>query len=57
MAGERAGHTLQPSALVNEAYLRLMDLKRFTWQYRAHFFAMASRMMRRVLIYYRSIPP
>jgi len=50
MAGERRGHTLQPSALVNEAYLRLMDLNRIRWQNRAHFFAMASRMMRRVLV-------
>jgi RNA polymerase sigma-70 factor (ECF subfamily) len=50
MAGERAGHTLQPTALVNEAYLRLIDLQRVGWQNRAHFFAMASRMMRRVLV-------
>ena len=50
MAGERAGHSLQPSALVNEAYLRLIDLKRVNWQNRAHFFAMASRTMRRVLV-------
>lgn len=50
MAGEQAGHTLQPTALVNEAYLRLIDLKRVKWQNRAHFFAMASRTMRRVLV-------
>jgi RNA polymerase sigma factor (TIGR02999 family) len=50
MAGERAGHTLQPTALVNEAYLRLVDLKRIQWQNRAHFFAMAARLMRRVLV-------
>ena len=50
MAGERAGHSLQPTALVNEAYLRLIDLKRMNWEGRAHFFAMASRMMRRVLV-------
>jgi RNA polymerase sigma-70 factor (ECF subfamily) len=50
MAGERAGHTLQPTALVNEAYLRLIDLQRVSWQDRAHFFAMASRLMRRVLV-------
>jgi RNA polymerase sigma-70 factor, ECF subfamily len=50
MAGERAGHSLQPTALVNEAYLRLIDLKRVKWQNRAHFFAMASRTMRRVLV-------
>jgi RNA polymerase sigma factor (TIGR02999 family) len=50
MAGERAGHSLQPTALVNEAYLRLVDLKRIHWQSRAHFFAMAARIMRRVLV-------
>ena len=50
MAGERVGHSLQPTALVNEAYLRLIDLERVKWQNRAHFFAMASRMMRRVLV-------
>jgi len=50
MAGERAGHSLQPTALVNEAYLRLVDLKRIHWQGRAHFFAMAARIMRRVLV-------
>ena len=48
--GERAGHSLQPTALVNEAYLRLIDLERVKWQNRAHFFAMPSRMMRRVLV-------
>jgi RNA polymerase sigma factor (TIGR02999 family) len=47
---ERGGHTLQPTALVNEAYLRLVDLKRIQWQDRAHFFAMAARTMRRVLV-------
>lgn len=50
MAGERDGHTLQPTALVNEAYLRLVDLKRIQWQNRAHFFAIAARIMRRVLV-------
>jgi RNA polymerase sigma-70 factor (ECF subfamily) len=50
MAGERASHSLQPTALVNEAYLRLIDLQRVEWQNRAHFFAMASRLMRRVLV-------
>ena len=50
MAGERDGHTLQPTALVNEAYLRLVDLTRIQWQNRAHFFAMAARIMRRVLV-------
>jgi RNA polymerase sigma factor (TIGR02999 family) len=50
MGGERPGHTLQASALVNEAYLRLLDVKRMTWQNRAHFFAMAARVMRRILV-------
>ena len=50
MAGERPGHTLQPTALVNEAYLRLVNLKEMQWQNRAHFFAMAARLMRRILV-------
>src|SRR5258707_13831647 len=50
MAGEGPGHTLQPTALVNEAYLRLVDLKQMQWQNRAHFFAMAARLMRRILV-------
>jgi RNA polymerase sigma-70 factor (ECF subfamily) len=50
MAGERPDHTLQPTALVNEAYLRLVNLKEMQWQNRAHFFAMAARLMRRVLV-------
>ena len=50
MAGERRGHTLQPTALVNEGYLRLVDLERVRWQNRAHFLAVAARLMRRVLI-------
>jgi len=50
MAGERPGHTLQPTALVNEAYLRLVDLKQMQWQNRAHFFAMGARLMRRILV-------
>ena len=50
MGRERAGHTLQPTALVNEAYLRLIDIKRVQWQNRQHFFAMAARVMRRVLV-------
>ena len=50
MAGERAGHILQPTALVNEAYLRLVEWKDARWQNRAHFFAVASQMMRRVLV-------
>ena len=50
MAGERTGHSLQPTALVNEAYLRLVDVKHVNWQNRAHFLAMAARFMRRVLV-------
>ncbi len=50
MAGERADHSLQASVLVNEAYLRLVDVRRVQWQDRAHFFAMAARLMRRVLV-------
>ena len=50
MRHERPGHTLQASALVNEAYLRLIEVKKVQWQNRAHFFAMASRLMRRVLV-------
>ena len=50
MAGERPGHILQATALVNEAYLRLIDWKDVQWQNRAHFFAVASQIMRRVLV-------
>ena len=50
MAGERSGHTLQTTALVNEAYLRLIDLTRMQWRDRAHFFAMAATLMRRILV-------
>jgi RNA polymerase sigma factor (TIGR02999 family) len=50
MARERSGHSLQATALVNEAYLRLVDQRQVRWQGRAHFFALASRMMRRVLV-------
>ncbi len=50
MRRERSGHTLQTTALVNEAYLRLVDINRVTWQDRTHFFAMAARLMRRVLV-------
>lgn len=50
MAGERAGQTLQATALVNEAYQRLVDVQRVDWQNRAHFLAMAARLMRRVLV-------
>jgi RNA polymerase sigma factor (TIGR02999 family) len=50
MRGERGNHTLQTTALVNEAYLRLVDLSRVRWQDRAHFFAMSARLMRRILV-------
>ena len=50
MARERPDHTLQASALVNEAYLRLIDLKQMQWQNRAHFFAMSALVMRRILV-------
>ena len=47
---ERAGHTLQPTALVNEVYLRLVDQREANWQNRAQFFALAAQMMRRILV-------
>jgi RNA polymerase sigma-70 factor (ECF subfamily) len=50
MARERRGHTLQPTALVNEVYLRLVDIRRMHWQNRAQFFAIAAMLMRRVLV-------
>jgi RNA polymerase sigma factor (TIGR02999 family) len=50
MADERAGHSLQPTALVNEAYLRLIDVQRVKWHDRNHFLSMAARLMRRVLV-------
>lgn len=50
MAGQRPGHTLQTSALVNEVYLRLVDCAQVNWQDRAHFFAVSARLMRRILI-------
>ena len=50
MERERPGHALQTSALVNEAYLRLVDYKRMQWQDRAHFFSVAAQVMRRILV-------
>ncbi len=50
MAGERSGHTLQATALINEVYMRLVDVKRIDWQDRAHFFAICAQLMRRILI-------
>src|SRR3989475_2110260 len=52
MGGERPGHTLQATALVNEAYMRLIDWKNVQWQNRAHFFAVSAQMMRRILVDY-----
>lgn len=52
MAFERKGHTLQATALVNEVYLRLVDQRHVRWESRAHFFALASSMMRRILVDY-----
>ena len=52
MRGERAGHTLQPTALVNEVYLRMVGQTRTDWQSRAHFIAVAAQMMRRILVNY-----
>jgi RNA polymerase sigma-70 factor (ECF subfamily) len=50
MAGERAGHTLQTTALINEAYIRLLGVQHVNWQDRAHFVAVAARQMRRILV-------
>ena len=50
MAREKSGHTLQTSALVNEAYIRLIDASRVEWKDRAHFFAISANVMRRILV-------
>src|ERR1700675_4072341 len=50
MKGERPGHSLQTTALVNEAYMRLVDYKSMQWQNRAHFFAVSAQLMRRILV-------
>ena len=50
LARENPGHTLQTSALINEAYIRLIDQQKVQWQNRAHFFAVAARVMRHVLV-------
>jgi len=52
LSAERPGHTLQPSALVNEAYLKLFGKKRTEWENRAHFYVSAARTMRRILVNY-----
>ena len=50
MKGERPGHSLQTTALVNEAYMRLVDYKRMQWQNRVHFFAVSAQLLRRILV-------
>lgn len=50
MAAEQPGHTLQPSALVNEAFMRLIDARRVAWENRAHFFATSAQIMRHILV-------
>jgi len=50
LEGERSGHTLQATALVHEAYLRLVDISRMDWRGKTHFFAMAATQMRRILV-------
>ena len=50
LVGERAGHSLQATALVNEAYMRLVDYRRMKWQDRAHFLAVSAQLMRRILV-------
>src|SRR3954447_8447490 len=50
LRGERSGHSLQTTALVNEAYVRLVDYKRMQWQDRAHFLAVSAQAMRRILV-------
>jgi RNA polymerase sigma factor (TIGR02999 family) len=50
MVRERQGHTLQTTALINETYLRLVDVRRIKWQNRAHFLAICAQLMRRILI-------
>jgi len=52
MRAERVGHSLQTTALVNEAYMRLVNYKRMQWQNRAHFFAVSAQLMRRILVDY-----
>ena len=54
MRDERAGHSLQATALVNETYMRLVDINRINWQDRAHFLSMAVRLIRRVLVIMRA---
>jgi RNA polymerase sigma-70 factor (ECF subfamily) len=57
MSRERGNHTLQPTALVHEAYLRLLDQERIDWKNRAQFVGLAATMMRRILLNYAIAPP
>jgi RNA polymerase sigma factor (TIGR02999 family) len=50
MAQERRNHTLQPTALINEAYVRLVNMRQPSWQNRTHFFALSAQIMRRILV-------
>src|SRR5688572_653228 len=50
LRGERVGHTLQPTALVHEVYLRLVDQRNVDWRDRAHFFGVSAQVMRRILV-------
>ncbi len=52
MSREHAGHVLQTTALVNEAYLQLIDAQKVNWQDRAHFFAVSAKLMRQILVHY-----
>src|SRR5260370_2947210 len=56
MKGERPGHSLQTTALVNEAYMRLVDYRRMQWQDRAHFFPVSAPFMRRILVEHAPLP-
>jgi len=56
MAGQRSGHILQTTALVNEVYLQLVDCGQMNWQDRAHFFAMSAQLMRRILVDFPEVP-
>ena len=50
LLGERGGHSLQPTAVVHEAYMRLVDYRKVKWQDRAHFFAVSAQLVRRILV-------
>jgi RNA polymerase sigma-70 factor (ECF subfamily) len=57
LSKERPGHVLQTTALINESYLRLIRLRRMSWNDRAHFYAMSARVMRRILVDFRRANP